>query len=119
MQPIREAIAVALEKEGHTILQATDGKRGLALALAEHPDLLLIDIIMPEMNGEELVRAVREDDWGKNASIMMLTNVGDADQIAAVQKYGVVDYMVKSNWELEKVVANIQRKLQQTAEPLV
>lgn len=119
MQPIREAIAVALEKEGHTVLQAPDGKKGLALALSEHPDLLLIDIIMPEMNGEELVRAVREDDWGKNASIMMLTNVGDADQIAAVQKYGVVDYMVKSNWELEKVVANIQRKLQQTAEPLV
>lgn len=117
MQPIREAIAIGLEKEGHTVLQATDGKKGLALALAEHPDLLLIDIIMPEMNGDELVRTIREDSWGKTVPIMMLTNVGDSDQIAAVQKYDVVDYMVKSNWELDKVIANIQRKLQQTAEP--
>jgi CheY-like chemotaxis protein len=111
MEPIRTALVVALQKRGHIVFPASNGKEGLQLILNKHPDLALIDIVMPEMSGEELVKQLRADAWGKELPIMVLTNIGDSDQIDALQELGVYDYMIKSNWELERVVENIERKL--------
>ena len=111
MDPIRQAITAALAKAGYNVLQASNGTEGLELALAEHPDLLLVDIIMPGIDGLELVERLRQDEWGKNALVVMLTNVEDSDKIVAVQKYHVYDYLVKSNWELDDVVNHIKGKL--------
>lgn len=115
MAQIRQAITAALAKSGFNVLQASDGKEGLETALAEKPDLLLVDIIIPEIDGIELVRRVREDEvWGKKVPIMMLTNVEDSDKIVTVQKYQVYDYLVKSNWELDDVVEHIKNRLRVT-----
>lgn len=111
MDPIRQAITAALAKAGYNVLQASNGTEGLELALVEHPDLLLVDIIMPGIDGLELVEKLRQDEWGKNALVVMLTNVEDSDKIVAVQKYHVYDYLVKSNWELDDVVHHIKGKI--------
>ena len=111
MDPIRQAITAALAKAGYNVLQASNGNEGLELAINEHPDLLLVDIIMPGIDGLELVERLRQDEWGQNALVVMLTNVEDSDKIVAVQKYHVYDYRVKSNWELDDVVKHIKGKL--------
>ena len=116
MDPIRQAITAALAKAGFNVLQASNGKEGLKVALEEHPDILLVDIIMPGLDGIDMVGKLREDDWGKDAPVVMLTNVEDSDKIVAVQKYHVYDYLVKSNWELDDVVQHIKGKLEAIAE---
>ncbi|MCA9390181.1 response regulator [candidate division WWE3 bacterium] len=116
MEAIRQAITAALAKAGYNVLQAKDGAEGLEIAFLEHPELILVDIIMPEVDGIEMVKRLRDDDWGKTASVMMLTNVEDSDKIVAVQKYHVYDYLVKSNWELDDVVEHIKNKLKAATE---
>jgi CheY-like chemotaxis protein len=67
---VEDTLVVALQKRGHIVFPASNGKEGLQLILNKHPDLALIDIVMPEMSGEELVKQLRADAWGKELPIM-------------------------------------------------
>jgi len=76
-QSIRELYAMALIKAGLGILMAQDGDQGVRLALTHHPDLVLLDIDMPIMNGYEAAAAIRKDSWGATVPIIFLTNRAD------------------------------------------
>jgi len=96
--------------EGFEILKAKNGQSGLELALKEHPELILLDIILPKMDGVTVLRELRADKWGKSASIIILTNlseVGSAEDI----KEDVSAYLVKSSWEISEVVRKVKEKL--------
>ena len=67
---LRDALVKKLSKEEFTVLSAKDGKEGLDTALAEHPDLILLDILMPKMNGIEVLQKLREDEWGAKAKVI-------------------------------------------------
>ena len=111
---LRKALHDKLLLEGFTVLEATDGEAGLALALSKHPHLILLDIIMLKMDGLTMLKKLREDDWGKAVPVIMLTNLSDAAKIAESQKSNVFDYLVKTDWSLEYVVDKVRQKLNMT-----
>lgn len=108
---IVESIYNKLIAEGFDVIKAKNGFEGLQKASENHPDLILLDIIMPDMDGITMLKKLREDEWGKTAKIIMLTNLSDADKIAEVMTLGVSDFLVKANWELKDVVKLIKNKL--------
>lgn len=93
-------------------LTAHDGEEGLAHALREHPDLLLVDILMPKMDGITMVKKLREDAWGKTAKIIILTNFDTTDEM--MKDVALIEpsyYLLKSNWEMEDIVTKIKEVL--------
>ena len=100
-----------LTAEGFEVLGASNGKEGLDLALKIHPDLLLIDVMMPIMNGIEMTTKLREDAWGKKAEIIILTNLNNDKTIADFLEKGAYNYLLKSDWSIEDVVKRVKEKL--------
>src|SRR6266481_8673885 len=100
-----------LEKEGFKVLQAPNGEEGLESAKQHHPDLILLDIVMPKMNGLTMLEKLREDEWGKSAQVIMLTNFSDLGNVSQALKNDVTDYIVKSDWSLDQVISKVKTKL--------
>jgi DNA-binding response OmpR family regulator len=99
------------ESENFDVIEASNGEDALRLALEEKPDLILTDIIMPKMDGVELMQKVREDEWGKNVPIIALSNVDTSEGIAKAMDSNVTTYLVKNNWKLEEIVEKVKEKL--------
>lgn len=98
--------------EGFEVISAADGEEAIKLSLKQKPDLVMLDIIMPKVDGLKVVRKIREDDkWGKEVPILLLTNLSDAEHISEAAKYGVYDFLVKTDWRLEEVVQMVRSKL--------
>jgi len=107
-------VAILTEKitsEGFEVLKAGDGKEGLDKALLGHPDLILLDIIMPKMDGVTMLTKLREDEWGKKVPVVILTNLSDDDMVSKSIQNGVFDYLVKADWKIEDLIDIIKRKL--------
>lgn len=109
----RKALVESLIQNGFSVLEARDGVEGLQLALNEHPDIVLLDIRMPRMDGMTMMHKLREDSWGKNASIMILTNydINDA-QLLQITIDLPTYYLLKANCSLESIVVKIQEILE-------
>ncbi|HEU4677854.1 MAG TPA: response regulator [Candidatus Paceibacterota bacterium] len=108
---LREAIVTALSGEGFNVLAAEDGEAGLATALKERPDLILLDITMPKMDGLSVLRELRKDDWGKNVKVIVMTAHDDMGKIAEVLEAGGNEYVVKTDVSLAGIVAKAKEKL--------
>ena len=109
--PLRELLITELKREGILALGAKDGEEGLTVALKEHPDLLLVDIIMPKKDGLEMVTSLRDDAWGKEASVVLLTNLNDSEKIVQAIEYGAREYLVKADWKIEDVIRMVKDKI--------
>lgn len=112
--PIQEVLTDKLVREGFTALSANDGVAGLAVAIREHPDLIVLDILMPKMNGLEMMKKLRaHDNWGKRVPIILLTNLVKDDNIQDIDFSAdpQLDYLVKSGWSLNTVVDKIRTRL--------
>lgn len=106
-----EALTEKLRKENFEVLQARNGQEGLQQALANHPDLILLDILMPVMDGMTALTKLRADDWGKTVPIIILTNLSDEQRVSDSLEAGVFDYLVKSGWTLEDLTKKIKDRL--------
>lgn len=109
--PLRNALVEKLRRENFQVLDAKNGEEGLQIALQAHPDLILLDIIMPKMNGLEVLDQLRADAWGKTAHVIMLTNLSDNEKVAAAMNNHAFDYFVKSDIKIQEVVDRIKEKL--------
>lgn len=96
-----------LSAAGCDISLAHDGEEGLALALKNHPDIVLLDIVMPKLGGIGVLKKIREDAWGKNARVVILTNLPDNEAIADALSEGGFEYYVKADTEIESLVHKI------------
>ncbi len=101
-----DALADKFAREGFPRpLTARDGESGLAIALKEHPDLLLVDILMPKLDGLTMLKKIREDEWGKTAKAIILTNLDTTDEmLGTVAATEPSYYLLKSNWKIEDVI---------------
>jgi DNA-binding response OmpR family regulator len=109
---LRKVLIEKLTDEGFSVLEATDGETGLAQASEHHPELILLDIFMPRMDGITMLSKLRSSDaWGKNIRVIVLTNSTDAQTIATVSGLGATDFLIKSEWSLEALVARIRERL--------
>lgn len=110
--PELNALRDKLTREGFATLEAKNGEEGLATALSQHPDLILLDIIMPVMDGMTMLKKLRaETEWGKTAKVIMLTNLSDNKMVANAIEQGSHEYLVKCDWKIEDVVAKIRERL--------
>jgi DNA-binding response OmpR family regulator len=92
---IRELVAFRLERSGYTVLQASDGEEALALALEHTPDLAVLDVMMPKMDGFEVVRRLRAEEATKRMPIIMLTARAQDSDVEEGFDAGADDYLRK------------------------
>lgn len=100
--------------EGFGVLEAKDGEEGLAIALHERPNLILLDILMPKMDGLTMMKKLRtESEWGKHVPIILLTNLdpGDEKINQIITKNEPTYYLMKSNYTINDLVEKIRETL--------
>ncbi len=100
-----------LMHEGYAVIKTPDGQKGLAMAISEHPDLIMLDVSLPAMNGIEILKELRKNDVTKGIEVVLLTNSSDSTLLADALSLGAHDYLVKSDWQLEEVVKLVRTKL--------
>ena len=96
------------KKEGYILLKALDGESGLALAKEHRPNLVLLDVIMPKMDGFTVLRKLREDEQTKKIPVILLTNLGQDEDIKKGQELGANGYLVKANLTPAEVVTKVK-----------
>lgn len=109
---IREMYAIAFTQAGITVIQATNGQECVELALKHHPGAILVDIMMPVLNGHEAIAKIRLDPWGKKANVVYLTNMSDAENVFHAVEHGTDAYIVKANTSVKEVVNKVRLAMQ-------
>ena len=99
------------QREGFTVLFENNGRDGLRTAIKKHPDLILLDIIMPIMDGLTMLSKLRKDVWGNNAKVILLTNLSDPGKVTHAILESVNGFIVKSDWKIKDIIAEVKNKL--------
>ena len=100
---LRRACEASLRRRGLIVLCAQDGEEGLRLARAEAPDLVLLDLLMPKLNGLEVLRALRADERTRDLPVLILSNSSSATGVEEVTSLGIAGYWVKANLSLQEL----------------
>lgn len=111
-QSLRAVLADALSAAGFQVLLAKDGQDAVIQAQAAHPDLILLDVLMPRMDGRVALRALRDSPATQNTPIIFLTNLSELDTISDALDSEVSGYIVKSDWSIEEIVRKVREKLE-------
>jgi len=110
---INELIKVNLELEGHSVIQAPDGIKGFALCKQELPSLVILDVMMPEVDGFTVAQRIRKNDETKDIPILMLTALSQLNDKVNGFNIGVDDYLVKP-FEMEELKVRVRALLKRT-----
>lgn len=100
-----------LEMIGYRVSSAEDGKKGLAMILDKKPDLLLLDILLPSMDGFQILEKMKQDQAVKNIPVILLTNLGQKADIEKGVALGADDYLIKAHFTPSEVTAKIKKAL--------
>lgn len=100
-----------LTADGHQVISADEGLTGLALAQKELPDLMVLDIMMPKMDGFGVLTAVRNIPQLKNIPILLYSNLAQEDEIARAKKLGATEFVIKANVSPTEMVNKIKQYL--------
>ena len=106
---LSEALSMYLDE--YEIIVADNGADGLELAMKKQPDLMLLDQLMPVMNGTEVLEQMRSHEWGKNIDVIMMTNLNDIKTMNESLSSGVSDYIVKSEANLAEIKKLVDTRL--------
>lgn len=104
---ISDVLKMKIESTGMNVSVATDGEEGLSKAITEHPDVIVLDLILPRLDGMSVLRNLRNDDWGKSVPVIILSNLGTGDEIQEASSLGVKYFLVKTEFRIEDVVSKI------------
>lgn len=108
---LRDALVHAFEHEGFLVITAENGQLAYDLAVRENPDMILLDIIMPIMDGLSMLKLLRDDPKGKDIPVIVLTNLTDSKTTLINVENGVYDYLVKTDWKIKDVVEKVKQRL--------
>lgn len=111
---IREIYSQKLAEEGFSVYVADDGISGIAQAMQHKPDLILLDVKMPNMDGFEMLKALRaKGEWGSRVPIIFLTNVDSStgDAMTAIEETGPAYYIIKSSTNPSDIVSKMREVL--------
>ena len=113
-------LGIRLTKSGYSVLEAVDGLQTLRIAREKHPDLVLLDVMMPGKNGWEVAKELRADEQLRNVGIVMLTAIGERVNEMTSPLYGADDFVDKPfdfndlEQKISRVIANRRQSLQST-----
>ncbi len=110
-RPILKALETKFSQEGFEVLIATNGKEGLQVLAKESPDIILLDVVMPQMDGIEFLEEMHADKKTSSTPVLVLTNLSDSDTIARAAVEKVAGYLIKADWRLEDVVIKVKEIL--------
>lgn len=110
-QAISQMYRIKFEAEGYAVETAENGKLGLELIEKMLPDIVLLDLMMPVMSGEEMLAALRATDWGKELKVIILTNRGEQEIPPAVKKLDVTALILKADMTPRQVAELVKAKL--------
>lgn len=103
-----------LELAGYECHVANDGMAGLTLIKEVAPDLVLLDLMLPQLSGDEVLEAMRRSDWGKDIKVVMLTNISEAEAPDSLRTYGIEQYIVKANLQHNQLAETVEAILQKS-----
>ncbi len=110
-QAISQMYRIKFEAEGYTVETAENGKLGLQLIEHMRPDIVLLDLMMPIMSGEEMLTRLRATQWGKDVKVIILTNKGEQEIPPEVKQLGVTSLILKANMTPRQVAELVKTKL--------
>lgn len=110
-QAISQMYRFKFEAEGYDVQTAENGKLGLQLAESMKPDIILLDLMMPEMNGDEMLAAMRKTTWGKGIKVIVLTNMGEQEIPEAVKQLNVSGIILKADMTPRQVAELVKTHL--------
>lgn len=109
---LQNAMVEVLTQSGYETLSALDGELGFNLATKELPDLILLDIILPKMDGFEVLKGLKANPQTANIPIIILTNLGDVSSVQQALELGANSYLVKADFHLDDVIQKVERTLE-------
>jgi DNA-binding response OmpR family regulator len=110
-QAISQMYRFKFEAEGYTVETAENGKLGLELAENMQPDIVLLDLMMPEMTGDEMLALMRKTTWGKDIKVIILTNKGEQEIPAEVKALNVSAVILKADMTPRQVAEMVKKTL--------
>lgn len=111
---IRRMYALKLKFSNFDICEAADGEEGLVVLEREKPDLVLLDLRMPRMAGDEMLRELRATEWGESMPVIILTNISKDEAPRTLWHLGISDFIIKANSTPQKVLERIEHVLANT-----
>ena len=109
---ISQMYRMKFEADGFDVQLANDGKKGVALVENFSPDLILLDVQMPEMAGDEALAKIRAAEWGKDIPVIVLTNLGEEEAPKSIRTLGIHSYIVKAELTPRQVVQRVKDALE-------
>ena len=100
-----------LKTEGYQVIVASTGEEAMVKIHEEGIDLILLDLILPNFDGFEILKKIKEDDKLKDIPVIVFSNLSEDKDIDKARNIGVSDFMVKSNFTLDELVDHVNRKL--------
>jgi len=108
---LRRAAEASLRRHGLEVLTAADGEEALRIARTERPDLILLDVVMPKLQGFEVLSALKQDDATAHIPVLVLSNLGQDRDVAQAKALGAVAFLVKANLSLQDLVDRVDAAL--------
>ena len=110
-QVISQMYRMKFEADGFEVQLADNGRRGVALVESFQPDLILLDLKMPFMDGTEALTEIRKHAWGKTIPVIILTNLGEEEAPKELRALGIHSYIVKADLTPRQVVTKVKEAL--------
>ncbi len=108
---LRELITQKLAREGYDVSEAVDGEDGVKKAEEKNPDVILMDLILPGIDGFEAITKIKEKPDFESTPIIILSNLGQRDDIERGLKLGAVDFLVKAHFTPGEIIEKIEKVL--------
>ena len=109
---ISQMYRLKFESEGYEVQTADNGRVGLELAEAFKPDIILLDLMMPEMTGDQMLTELRKKPWGKDVIVIILTNMGEEEAPKSLKTLNVHSFIVKAEMTPRQVAERVKSALQ-------
>jgi two-component system alkaline phosphatase synthesis response regulator PhoP len=108
---LSKVLKLKFTEEGFDVSTASDGEAGLKKARENMPDLILLDLILPKLSGFEVLEKLKKDPQTKAIEVIVLSNLGQEDDVKRCKQLGAKDYLVKANWSLADVINKVKTYL--------
>jgi DNA-binding response OmpR family regulator len=108
---LQKTFGEILKQEGYEMISALDGEIGIQLAQKEKPDLILLDLILPRINGFDVLRTLKQNPETKRIPVIVLTNLEGVKEVDRAIDLGAKSYLVKAQYSLEEVIGKIKQAL--------